>query len=155
MTDTDFLSRVASRLKHGPGEKGGPGACDPNCLKCEVDRRMATIKAALKVERESVIRVHIVSAYFDSVAAFATEVVTIGHAPSCHIAVRGDARRIHATLSRSGDAVWLMNLFPEGPIQLFHGSTDHSAKLGTVMHTHILKPGQWAKVGDTFISVVE
>lgn len=34
-------SRRPSDYKHGPGGKGGPGPCDPDCRKCALEREVA------------------------------------------------------------------------------------------------------------------
>lgn len=87
----------------------------------------------------------------EGVRAFATNLIVIGSSLSCHIITGGDSRAQHAAITRMGREVWLNNLTPDGT----GVSVNHRAAAGgrIVTSTHVLKPGEWVHVGDTFISL--
>lgn len=108
--------------------------------------------AALPPIDDGVIRLRFVGpGTAEGVRAFATNLIVIGSALSCHIITGGDSLQQHAVITRMGREVWLNNLDPNG-----RGvSVNHSAAAGghTVTSTYVLKPGEWAHIGDTFISL--
>jgi hypothetical protein len=43
-----YLISVCSRTKHGPQGRGGNGACDEDCLKCEAEKALSGMQAPSK-----------------------------------------------------------------------------------------------------------